>query len=80
MHFLQMPGGCTSGKLLALLLDWVLDSQLVPTAEGDSKTSPFLMDGPSSPPSLQERCAKVCLVDYSIPLHAEDETVSIYLA
>ncbi|XP_041940327.1 coiled-coil domain-containing protein 138-like isoform X1 [Alosa sapidissima] len=54
----KIPGSSTSGKLLALLLDWVLDSQLVQTVEGDGKSSPFLLDMPPSATSLHERCAK----------------------
>lgn len=61
LHFLQMPGSCTSGKLLGLLLDWVLDSQLLHSAGGDGQGSALLMEGPPSPPALPERCAKVGL-------------------
>ncbi|XP_062390630.1 coiled-coil domain-containing protein 138-like [Sardina pilchardus] len=54
----KTPGSGTSGKLLALLLDWVLDSQLVQTVAGDGKSGPFLLDMPPSATSLHERCAK----------------------
>lgn len=64
LHFLQMPGSCTSGKLLGLLLDWVLDSQLLHSAGGDGQGSALLMEGPPSPPALPERCAKVGLGDW----------------
>ncbi|XP_012680554.2 coiled-coil domain-containing protein 138 isoform X1 [Clupea harengus] len=53
----KIPGGSTSGKLLALLLDWVLDSQLLQAGGGD-KSTPFPLDMPPSATSLHERCAK----------------------